>query len=130
MPDLSLTELLLGIVAATGVGGTGVAIARKRQPIPGTLDDHDLRIATLERADNVRAVIDRITVLERKMAEHESLLAQAIGKLTESSDRVWRAVESAGEKLDELSNAVVRLDVETTLERELRREAKTKSKGG
>jgi hypothetical protein len=111
MPDMTLGEIVLGLVAALGAGGSGIALAR-RKPAPGTPEDHEQRLAEIERRNHN---------LETRMSHTENVVAQALGRMTESNDRLWKAVEKLDETLDGMRASLVRVDVEATVERELRK---------
>ena len=122
MPDLSLTETILGVLAALGVGGTAVGAARGRRPQPGTPEDHEHRLVELERvARDAGQFGGRLTTLEHRMNTHETQTAAELAKLNESGERAWNALEKIAEKIDDMHKAVVRLDVVTEVERDQRR---------
>lgn len=122
MPDLSLTETILGVLAALGTGSTAVAVAKR--PAPGTPNDHERRLRKLERGDE--ECERRLESLEERMQEVETMLSNALGKFTESNERLWKAIDRLTDSTDDLRSVVARIDVEATVERELRKRAPTR----
>ncbi len=131
MPDLSLTEVILGAIAALGAGGSATAIV-KRKPDPGTPEDHERRLLEMEhklrdvdgialRVGAIDGIAGKVTTLEGRMTTVETTIAIAIGGLRESHERIWKALDGVNETLDDIRRRVVALDVENSVERELRR---------
>lgn len=131
-----MSDIDHGIAGAVGAALAGGALAikdaivrKKRESDPATPEGHVKRISDLER--DVAALkaeraedAGRMTKLEARMQSTETMLAGAIGKLTESTDRQWKAIERLTESVDDLKGAVTRVDVEATIERELRKHAR------
>jgi len=97
MPDLALSELILGAAAALGMGGTAGATLRKQR----TPEDHEQRIVKLE---------ERMATTEKEVAG----IGGALAPLTVSVNRLT-------ESIDGLQAKITELDVEARVERELRR---------
>lgn len=118
MPDMSVTEAILGALALIGAGGTaGVSM---RRPRPGTPEDHEQRLHKLEGGD--KDCDERLNKLEARVNTMETTVAGAIGRLTESVNRQWQALERLSESVDDLKSCVVALDVEARVERALRQQ--------
>jgi uncharacterized coiled-coil protein SlyX len=121
-----------GIAATVGgaiVGGV-MAVRRMFGRDPETPEGHARRLAEAEREiatlKTERAEDEvRMTKLEGRMQTTETTLAGAIGKLTESTDRQWKAIDRLTDTVDNLRGAVVEMDVETKIERALRRHPPT-----
>jgi uncharacterized coiled-coil protein SlyX len=124
MPDLSLSEAILGALAILG-GGTAAG-ATIRRPRPGTPEDHELRLQKLEASD--KDCDERVTRVETRMSNIETSIAGAIGQLNESVKRQWQAVEKLTESVDGLKECVIELDVEARIERGVREERRRRSK--
>lgn len=110
MPDLSLTELVLGGLTALFGGGAGASVAHRRV----TVTDVERRAIKLEK--RLAQMEDRMLAIERTLA--------SLSRVSETTDRTWRAIEAVVEKLDKLSADVVKLHVETTIDREIRKQLK------
>jgi uncharacterized coiled-coil protein SlyX len=111
-----------GIAATVGgaiVGGV-MAVRRMFGRDPETPEGHARRLAEAERE-----IATLKTELEGRMQTTETTLAGAIGKLTESTDRQWKAIDRLTDTVDNLRGAVVEMDVETKIERALRRHPPT-----
>ncbi len=118
MPDVSLLETILALSTALGAGGTVGATIRR--PKPGTPEDHEQRLVKLETGDP--DCTERLNKLEARVNTMETTVAGAIGQLTESVNRQWKAVEKLTESVDGLKASVIELDVEARVERELRKQ--------
>lgn len=116
MPEVALTEAVLGALALLGVGG-GVG-ATIRKPRPGTPEDHELRLVKVEAAD--KDCDERLDKLEARMSTIEASVAGALGRLTESVTQQGKAVEKLAESVDGLRACVNELDVEARVEREVK----------
>ena len=120
VPDLTLTETVLAAITAAVTGGAGAMLARR--PRPGSPEDHEQRMVELERRD--RDCMARLSSLEARMSAQETATAAALARLTESNDRIWKAIDHMRDSIDGLRDAVVRVDVETTTDREERRRSR------
>lgn len=109
MPALSLTETVVALVVALGAGG-GAVVAARRKPLPGTPEDHELRLQRLEAAD--KECDERITRVEARMSAIETSVAGQLGRLTAT-------VEKLAESVDNLSDCVNEIDFEKRVEREV-----------
>ncbi len=128
MPDLSIAEaIVLAITTVAGSAGAGVAVSRRR-PTPGTPEDHERRLEVLEIES--RAAVARVEKLENRMTTTERTLGEALARHAESTDRLWRCIEKLDDSVDKLHATVIRLDVETGIEREERRRRRDTNPGG
>lgn len=121
MPATTVTELVMGALAALGIGagGTGVAIARRK---PGSVDDYESRISAVER---------RVEMIEAALAQaiHDSAestreLAKSSAQLTTVTLGLQRSIDAVAADLREhsrdLRDVFIRMagiDVATQLER-------------
>lgn len=110
MPDLA--SILGAIGAALLGGGTGAAVARRKPP-PGTLDDHEERLDDHEQ---------RMAHMETRLATMEMSVINAIERMRETGERIWKAIEALTGKVDRIQETMIALDVETRVEREIRRQ--------
>lgn len=108
MPDMSPTEMILGALAALFGGGTGATVIKSRTIVTAEVEK---RFARFEK---------RLATTEERMQSVQSAIA-SIAHLRDTTDRTWRAIEAIAEKIERLSQDVVRLHVETTIDRELRK---------
>jgi hypothetical protein len=123
-----------GIAATVGgaIVGAAMVVRRMFTRDPETPEGFARRLADAEREiaslKTGRADDDaRLLKMEARMQSTETMLAGAFGKLTESTDRQWKAIEKLTESVDDLRGAVTRVDVEATIERELRKHARKES---
>jgi uncharacterized coiled-coil protein SlyX len=117
-----LGEVLLALVAALTGGGTVAGVQRMRRPPPGTPEDHERRIRKVERQQEAQQrEIDehgeRLEKVENRMSAQENTVAGELARLTESSERVWQALERNTDRVDALTERVIEVDVETKVER-------------
>lgn len=115
------SELVTAVIAALfGGGATSLGVSRLTRR--GSPEDHEQRIARLETRD--AECSDRHEKTEARMLTTENALATALGRLSESTDRQWKALDRLTDSVDELKGVVARLDVEATVEREMRKHAR------
>lgn len=126
------TALLTVLGAIAGGGGTAGVIAARR-PRPGTPEDQERRLDELERAheqheEHLSAQDERLDRLEGRMQNTETALAGAIGRLTEAFEGQRRSTDRLADSVDELRGLVAKLDVEATIEREMRKHRRAATK--
>lgn len=129
-----MSDIDHGIAATIGGAIVGGALAVKRMFTrdPETPEGHAQRLADAERAiaalkaDRAEDAA-RLTKLEARMQTTENTLAGAMGRLTESQERTWKALDRLTESVDDLKGIVARVDVEATIERELRKHGRART---